>query len=203
MLDYLVIGTGRCGTGYIYKLFNKAGIPTTHEGYFGPGGPVGNRLRNQKHRVECSWLAVPYLNEPWFPDTKIIHIVRQPIKVINSLLSIGFFEQERRVKYKNFAYKHLDGLSDKDNSIDKAVYYFIKWNWLCYNRKDYLHRIEDDPKILLEYVGGSTNNIYSDKTYNSYNRHKYKEIKLTIDDIGKYKNEFIWISEVLGYGKET
>ena len=76
---------------------------------------------------------------------------------------------------------------------------------MCYNKKDYLHRVEDDPRALLEYVGGSTEDIFDDKKYNTYRRNKnwmagkWKKSKLTINDIDKYKDEFIKISSILGY----
>lgn len=113
-LQYLVTGTGRCGTVYLAKLLTSLGIPCGHESIFDYQGldSAVKRLKgetrlelsfvsqcevvNYKYYEKPSWLrleeivaessymAAPYLSHPLLERTKKIHVVRDPIKVVSS-----------------------------------------------------------------------------------------------------------------------
>ena len=40
-MKYIIAGTGRCGTGYMSKIFNEVGIKCGHENVFTVKGPRG------------------------------------------------------------------------------------------------------------------------------------------------------------------
>ncbi len=46
LLDFIVVGTGRCGTGYVSHILRACGLPTGHESVFSAFGiqPVPDRL---------------------------------------------------------------------------------------------------------------------------------------------------------------
>jgi hypothetical protein len=175
-LKYLVVGTGRCGTVNLAMTLASVGIPCSHERFF-----TGNSLddaiaRLQEHggcnsycskdagldpqgddiQAEASYLAAPYLDEPFFEKTIIIHVVRHPLKVILSFLNdIGFFLcGPADHPHESFVYRHAPGLRNIANPIDRAVRFYIEWNNMIEERGRcrnlIFHRIEDGPSTLLQ-----------------------------------------------------
>ena len=82
--DFVIVGTGRCGTQATSVALTRAGIATGHEEVYRAKGV----LRGTGLRGDASWLAVPYLAE--FPG-KVGHQVRHPADVVASFLSLDFF----------------------------------------------------------------------------------------------------------------
>lgn len=116
----LVTGTGRCGTGYVATLLNAVAIPATHEGVW------STETRPWSwQRVECSWLAVPHLESF---DGPIVHLVRHPLDVINSLMGIEFFTNPVHGDYVARAREivDLDGLEP----LEQAMKFWVEMNRL-------------------------------------------------------------------------
>ena len=83
-LNYLITGCGRSGTGFLAGLVNSSGKKCGHEEIFDVYG-----INTHSEVVyESSWYAVPHLH-CLNPTVKILHIVRNPIDVINSFYRIG------------------------------------------------------------------------------------------------------------------
>ena len=100
-IQYIVVGTGRCGTLYTANLLTSLGIPCGHEAIFTPKGPdyevlAGNKepissdvskaenLSNDKMLMaDASYMAAPFLG---LFDAQVIHIVRNPKDVIRSFV---------------------------------------------------------------------------------------------------------------------
>lgn len=176
-LRYLVTGTGRSGTVGLAIALTSVGIPCSHERFF-----HGNSLEEalclmeanggknslcsqhcglpgQTDRVaaESSYMTAPYLGAPCFAATTVIHAVRNPWKVILSFLNnVQFFRGEPEHEHERFVYSVLPQLHEIGNSVDRAVYYYIRWNRLIetLSRKRrfgryIFHRIEDGPEPLL------------------------------------------------------
>ena len=115
----IITGTPRSGTQYISKLLTSIGVPIGHEQYFGL--PLGGIHRNNP-QGDSSWLAVPYLCEH---KARIIHIVREPVKVISSMMGRDFFN--RVSLYDEFINFYLP--IPKDYSLlDKCIYFYVNWN---------------------------------------------------------------------------
>lgn len=90
MKRFVITGCARSGTGYTASLFTQLGVETGHETVFSPytetfagwGAAPG----------ESSWLAAPFIDRlP--PGTVVLHQVRRPVDVIQSLLGVHFFDQ--------------------------------------------------------------------------------------------------------------
>ena len=120
-LKYIVVGTPRGGTTYFAKFMTSVGIPCGHETIFcieSEGVPYHSKIEKVKSRhhslvslndsinkkrlkkwideekiiADSSYMSAPFLNDPIFENTKIIHLIRNPIKVISSLvIDLHFF----------------------------------------------------------------------------------------------------------------
>jgi hypothetical protein len=200
MINILVTGTGRSGTGYMSRLLMSAGLPCGHEEII---SFLVNlvRLLNQDEKIgESSWHAAPLLHLPFFNDTTIIHAVRHPLNVIQSLRGIKFFiDKDLHYWYVVYFLPKLKNLSS-----DKApFYFFIEWTKLILkyesDQRYIRHKVEDDPVSLVERLGGETSNLFSDTKYNT----RWEDEKPTIltpEEIpAEYKTEFLEIAERTGY----
>ncbi len=156
-LDFLVVGTGRCGTGYCSKIFTDAGRNCGHEAIFTPKGPVRSNLEG-----DSSWLAVPWLHA--LPtDIKIVHVVRNPLKVLRSWL----FDQHNVISlnptqvskiYSDYMLYYYD-IESQETAVDKAAFYYLECNraietCITEQHRPYrLFRVEDDPATIIRWVG--------------------------------------------------
>lgn len=180
MIHFLIVGTGRCGTVYMAKLLTEMGIPCGHERIFGyegleeahkvlaKGGDnsiVSRRSNLQSpgltHHLtaESSFMAVPFMREPCLSKTKVIHVVRNPIKVIFSFvngLEYFMWGKREKTKYEKFMTKYCPRIDETDDYCSRAIRYYLDWNKLVVTDGDYLfHRIEDDDERVIKFVGGS------------------------------------------------
>lgn len=160
-LEYLVVGTGRCGTAYIAQLLTSAGISCGHESIFSTNtlSEIKDKLKNTKSLKlsECSlmqekkwtnprdiiadssYLAAPYLRCGFLKDTKIIHVVRHPVDVIKSFVFSGlYFENfvpEKSKIYQDFIKQHAPKVYNNGfNAITKAAIYYMYWNSMIEKR---------------------------------------------------------------------
>lgn len=112
-LQFIVVGTGRCGTGFTSHLLTRSGISCGHESVFSAQG-----LRREKHLIaDASWLAIPYLSQL---DLPVVHQVREPMAVISSFVNIGFFAADN--SFTRYASNFFSRSSDP---IESAVRWWI------------------------------------------------------------------------------
>ena len=124
----------------------------------------GNNLSEYESDIvaDSSYMAAPFLEK--FPDTKVIHIVRNPMMVVKSFLGFGYFTQPfpanpinngDHIKYEEFMYSHLPELTEEMPQIDRACLYWANWNELIEGsgRVEYRHRIEDSVDGLSNFLG--------------------------------------------------
>lgn len=140
-------GTGRCGTGYVSRLLNIAGIYCGHESVFTPRG----RLDRDEFDADASWLAVPYVT----PDDHVMLVYRDPSKVIASQLQTPFFT--RTVTYArphmDYMIRHVSGLSPHDpkGSFER---FYIQWNHRALKVADVVFNIERPPFAHIAELAG-------------------------------------------------
>ena len=234
-LDYLVTGTGRCGSVYMARLLTSLGINCAHEAIFNYRGleSAKNTLRFQiqletsycsihdmlhdkpieswldthnKIHAESSYMAAPFLDDEIFKSTKIIHVVRHPLKVISShIKDINFFEPNpKHDLWLDFVLIHMPELKNIKTNIEKACYYYANWNGMIESKiashKNMRHKVEDKcSQTLLDFLGvKESSNAFTDDTINSW---KKRAKDLTLDEIpeGSIKKEFIAAGERYGY----
>lgn len=129
--DLLVIGCGRSGTTYLTKVLLASGIEIKQE-RMGPAGSV-------------SWLMTPESAQwaPWGPLSKnftfkhILHQVRDPVKVIQSMYNVP-----PRATWEWVAL-FIPEMKPEDSSLTKSAKYWYYWNLLAAKRADLTYRIED------------------------------------------------------------
>ena len=81
----MITGCGRSGTKYLATLLTAAGMPAGHE-----------KAHNHQRRgewmpgqlVDSSWMAATMLDAV---DVPVVALVRHPLRVVKSLVEIGFF----------------------------------------------------------------------------------------------------------------
>lgn len=90
-VHFVVTGCARSGTGYTAALFNELGMQCGHDEVFGPRREGFTGFR--PFLGESSWMTAPFLAR--LPEgTVILHQVRDPAKVIASLMSTRFFHDD-------------------------------------------------------------------------------------------------------------
>jgi hypothetical protein len=235
-LNYLVTGTGRCGTVYMARLLTSLGINCGHEAIFNYQGLDFAKEAFQFHRkietshcsscdilheqpidswidmdgkihAESSYMAAPFLNDDILKSTKIIHVVRHPLKVISSFTKdFGFFDYDREDDdpWVNFVLTHMPELKEINDKNERACYYYTKWNEMIEcnisSHDNMRHKVEDGhSRPLLEFIGvKDDSNAFVNLTINSW---KKRTEDLTLDEIpdGSIKKEFIAIGERYEY----
>ena len=197
-LKILVTGTGRCGTVFMANLITSMGWPCGHEAVFGPlgleraeeilhgdGKPKNSQIsRNGTILSEgmvlvgdSSYMSAPFLERV---DTTVIHLVRNPVGVVGSLVGSVFrnfsnphpteFEDAPdHVLYERFMYKHLPELGEEMPQLDRACLFYIRWNEMieASGRVDMFHRVEDPPDRIQKLLGNPGWG-YSDDRCNSF-----------------------------------
>lgn len=204
-LKYIVTGTGRCGTLFVANLLTSMGIPCSHEAIFTPSGlsfakevlegeksllnseiskyQTDSLLNHKNVMAESSYMAAPFLD---CFDCDVIHIVRNPFKVIGSFIGekFNFFVDNKpsyneklpnNIIYENFIFNKLPELHNLDSQLDRACLYYIRWNQIIEqsNKVKLFVRIEDASKSLKNFFGFK-GNCFNNKNCNSFKEHSCK-----------------------------
>lgn len=197
-MDYLVTGTGRCGTMFMANFLTSVGIPCSHEAVFTPNGlgwakaVMDGKVPRESSRIsegkrcvaphpgepfvaESSYMAAPFLDRV---EAKIIHVVRNPLGVIGSLLGQEFNRfsgaepvdlEDGQVSYERFMYENVPELRRDMPQLDRGCLYYLRWNEMIENsgRVDLFHRIEDGTESLKIFVGFEGKYHYDNRACNS------------------------------------
>lgn len=146
-----VIGSGRCGTGYIAELFTRSGLDAGHERWWNAG--LGQRRHGLD--VDVSWLALPELEtEQWSGPT--IHLIRNPLDTVRSLVRTKFFHPvSAQAPFPRFARKHCPAAAEHARPVEAAVAWWLDWNARCAAVADATVRVEDlTNPVTLKVVTG-------------------------------------------------
>jgi len=146
-MDFIISSTGYSGTHYITEVLSKCGLYVGHEEIFTPNSDfyLGNfKLLPKRNKNEVAWESFLFLDE--IPKSiKIFHMIRDPIKVINSFMRVKFFEKgyEHRLwaeKHPNYPKELLFG-----EPIEKAMkwYYYIN---------EIIEKAKPMVRFMIEYV---------------------------------------------------
>lgn len=137
-----VIGTGRSGTGYMSRLLTEATKGTTscaHEGWWCALGDPAPGLD-----IDASWLALPDIEAGAWAGP-VVHVVRDPVKVVESMLRTEFFGAIIDTAYPQFALEHCSAARDALlwSPVAAAVEFWANWNLRCAAVAQLTVRIED------------------------------------------------------------
>ncbi len=237
-LEYLVVGTGRSGTLYAAKLLTALGFPCGHERIFNGGEEKDVSLTIEQGNnnsacgihfglefegrpiAESSYMAVPFLERNSLKDCTIIHVVRDPLKVIRSFLNNLLFFREDRANFRHaqeqFLYEHLPHLEFLPDPVSRACFYYLRWNQMIEEsiggRKYLLYPIESGPDTVLKFLGLSSEQVaLPDDSCNAYS--KWPEHMRIATDLPPVTDEeiescFLWkevaaLSQKYGYSHST
>jgi hypothetical protein len=170
MLPFVISGCGKSGTLYTARLLNTLGIRTSFEEFFTAFTLPTNVnaftcwLKATSTCGEVSSFAAPFsqtLPTSWRPAPgAVVHIhqIRNPIKVIRSLMGARTFHPRPcRVLNVRFNFRHVPEMSEDDEPIILAMTYWIYWNRLAKSRHPHLYHVESISKgslqSLLETLG--------------------------------------------------
>jgi hypothetical protein len=227
-LKYLIVGTGRCGTVHMSRLLTSLDIMCGHESVFNYRGINYARLVlqgiepcklsliskiNMKQydnwfdsntiKADSSLYGVPFLDEKILKNTKILHLVRNPIKVVSSFfLDSDIFSNLNfgKCPYRKFIFDSLPELFAIKNLIERCVYYFNTWNNKILKKKLMIHQVENGlDENLCNFLCIKKPQIYfDDKKTNTWKKNN-NMIKISDIPDGELKKEFLILSEKLGY----
>lgn len=197
---FVITGCPRSGTLFMAMLFRSAGIPINHEGTFGiPGG--GYWLNYSVG--DSSALAVPFLHK--LPKAcKVVHAVREPVKVLTGLSKWGLLDDD---KYKDYwfgaiAVNMMPSLL-QFKGLDRYIHFYIGWNRTIEQHTRFRYRVEDlakDPRQMFIDLGVELSG--EEKFWNDPKTHTadHKEY-LTIKDFEKCAlyQDLVDYSKYLGY----
>ena len=159
-------------------------------------------------KADSSYMAAPYLNWKELSNIKIIHLYRNPLDVIRSFVhDLDYFSKNHpnekniynELGFEQKIWKFLPLLSDIDNQLERACYFYIEWNKLitknCKNKKVLEIKIEDDDKIqkIKKFINIKENFDYFDDKKENTRNIKNKKIKLKEIPSGKIKDKIIEI----------
>ncbi len=174
-MNYIIAGTPRSGTGFIARLMTSAGVPIGHEMFF---GMPGHGYYPQNAQGDSSWMAVPYIQN--FKEATKIHIVRNPLDNLTSLVNIKTFSKDRNIysEFKKFTMPTLENYKDRE----KYLAFYIMWNVQIDVVEDIKVKLEDiavEPKPFLDKL----NIKYDESKLNmkKYNASLSRIPKLTLD----------------------
>lgn len=178
-IKIIVTGTGRCGTLYISKLLSFCNIFCGHETIFDHSSwnqilqriynneelklskiakeHYGDYLKDNNIIGDSSYMAMPYLDMNIFNECFFIHLIRNPIDVINSFChNMNYFYDdpysnldEFNKKYLNFIYKHVPDIKKYKNPYERAAYFYLYWNEQIESKLKNKNKI----KIKIEEIG--------------------------------------------------
>lgn len=201
MLRFIVVGTGRCGTGYISQILTRMGIPCGHEWVYSP-----HPRRNPHIEIlgDSSAQAVPFV--PDF-DGFVFHQVRNPLQVIGSFIGFNLFKDYRwHGPDGEFMAQHFHFTGDE---LGDAMRYYVEWNQRCERQDRYFrYKVEDIDRAMLrrmaDLIGVRVEDSAIDQALrevptNCNTRHNAQP--LTWDDLpdGPLKDDLIAISRRYGY----
>lgn len=132
--QFIVTGTGRCGTRYMSHLLRGAGIKCGHENIFGPSNEDGVWPADTKYVVDSSWLAAPFLAQYSCP---VVHVVRSPLHCIRSLATCLLLNP--RNGWMEFMRKYCPSAFVNRDPFSTVARFYVAWNAMI-ERVDYGHR---------------------------------------------------------------
>jgi hypothetical protein len=200
-MKYLIVGTGRSGTGFMSKLLTMNGIGCGHERVLRGRHltDYAKAIASTPYEAESSWLPAPHLDDiktNIAPDLHIIQITRHPIKVIKSFVEITTFTNK-----KNKSFVPFIPYSARDSMFDVLIQYYISWYRYIEKHAEITLNIDDfDYDLLSDFLGRplrKLNAIVNPKTHAKIvkitweeveqqvkSSYKYPELKILCDEYG-------------------
>lgn len=204
-LQYVVTGTGRCGTVYYARLLTALGFPCGHESVFnyqdlevakarlegvlpltlsgcsqtrwerGQETYLGPYVDKDNIVAESSYMAAPHLGHQYLLGAKIIHVVRHPVRVVNSFVNyLHYFYEPSACKppnpfYEAFIYRHVPSVRSAVTPYERGALFYVLWNEMIEQHETLCRvRAEDGPAPLMEAMGVDGPAPFDDREVNTF-----------------------------------
>ena len=157
-IEQLIVGWNRGGLGYVHQLLTKAEFDAGLT--FGPDITREEFLDKlpDAHRFEISPYVIPFLGEKALEHTRITFMLRDPMRVLNSLYFHGLFHNEKDSAVQRAAFTHLSGFKNKfqGRPAQAATAYLNHWYRHSLTLRSNIQqvRVEDGPKVVLHKLTG-------------------------------------------------
>jgi len=207
----LVTGTGRCGTGFAAHWLSSAGLRCGHEALFmfrGLDAALKRMAMFTQFKADSSWMAAPYLDIEHLQGVPVVHLMRNPRKVVESWLRKSTSEHTPR--YWDFVLQHAPEIGEQEREIDQFAARYVIWTRMIEDKlgghPTYQWRIEEGEEGFLAWLSDrgiidprrlDLGNLFPDKSYN----HKGgPEIEARLEDISEpWRSGLLEICERYGY----
>lgn len=152
-VKHLIVGWSRGGLGYVTKLLREAGedVGQTFDADT-TADNLAERIANS-HSIEVSPFIVPFIGHELLKGTRVTFIIRDPMRVLNSLYFHGLFHNERTSKVMRSAFKYLSNFEKtyKGKPAQAGAAYLHNWLKLAKEARSDLDvmRVEEGPDFLL------------------------------------------------------
>lgn len=152
-------------------------------------------------QAESSYLSAPYLQHDFLQKVKIIHVVRDPVKVVHSFCHhINYFNTEPKTAWEDFIYNQLPELKTSMPRHDRACLYYIMWNEMIEKAKiSFFHRIENGPKPVMDFLGQYSESPFSNTEVNTYKRWSKEHFNIHLIQSKEIRERFVNIGRKYGY----
>ena len=229
-LRYLVTGTGRCATVYVARLLTSVGIPCGHESIFDWRGyrwaekrlvgeepldtsfvskakydgkewrDIDEWINPNEIQAESSYMSAPFLGEEILEGVPVIHVVRNPVKVVNSFCNyIDYFKEGDGINsYEQFIYRHFPELKEEMPQYDRACLYYVRWIQMIEKHEVFLYKIEKGPQPLLDFLGASGDH-FDDRNVNTLRKSCNNRFTVNQIESKEIQDEFMETGTRHGY----
>lgn len=174
---FVIVGTGRSGTGYVSQVLTAAGIRTGHERWWNPAGHRGIRLVG-----DASWCATFEVDDY---RGRIFHQIRDPLETLRSVASVEVAQH----RTGNPWYRHRTQFVDMtgDPLVD-AVQVVDVWLTKAEEVSEWTWRLEDlDVDLVAEIgrrVGRKVDRVAAAEALRSATRNEKTDEKRTTYEFG-------------------
>jgi len=154
--------------------------------------------------ADSSYMAAPFLNDEIFNSTSVIHVVRNPLNVINSFCNkLNYFEKtDPTDQYEQFIFNYAPELKMNMPQYDRAALFYIRWNQMIeINNPNFVFKIEDNTDLVLEFLKiTSGTECYKDTNTNVFKKSKDEVFsKFSQIESVEIKSELIKMASKYGY----
>lgn len=128
-VKHIVVGWHRGGLGYAGQFLNLCGL---NVGYSFGADTTRKNLEaklSQAKEIEISPWLVPFLNHPLLKDIPVTFVLRDPMRVFNSLKHFGHFEAANVTELERFVCQHIPNFVSqyKGKPFQAPVAYLTHW----------------------------------------------------------------------------
>ena len=134
---FVIVGTGRSGTGYISKLLTASGVRCGHEEWWNPRGTHADGLVG-----DASWLATTELAGY---EGFVFHQTRHPLDVITSMVKV-----ELHQPYLGWQQRLTGPLADP---VQRSAVAYVMWNLAAERHAQFRWQVEQVTADVLHEIG--------------------------------------------------